>query len=282
MELSFVIPHREEGDWLQWTIDGILADYPASEIIAIEDKPAIGLSYQRHKGILKATNEIIICADAHIKLGPGFKAGVLDWFSDPEHEKDIACFQTRSIEPGTKRITGCPRFGANLKEIDMKRPFVSQWQYVDTHGLQVANVLGGVYAFRRSWYLDGLFGIWRFHRAWGKSEQMISLTNYLCGGRNVCLGDIWCAHYFKRHMKLRPFPLAIPLIRQNWMVIAWGLIDDENRDRIFKILYLGNTSSDYGRKLLDRTGVIFDIQSFINTNAVNDYSSYRDNFLITS
>jgi len=278
MELSFVIPHRQEGDWLDWTIAGIREACPTSEILAVEDSPPVGISYQRHRGILEAKNDIVICADAHILLGPGFRDEVLSWLSD--NPKDVACFQTKSLEHGSRRVCGGGRFGANLKEIDAGKPFVSQWCYNSTHGVECANVLGGVYAFRKSWYLDGLNGVWRHHRAWGKSEQLLSLMNYLCGGRNICLGDIWAAHYFKRHMKTRPFSLDMRLIRRNWMLIAWGMIDNENRKRIFNLLYGEGTTPDFGRKELDRIGAVADIQSFLLRNAVNNYSSYRDSFLI--
>jgi len=273
--ISFVIPHREEGSWLRWTCDNARRQCPGSEILPIHDKPPVGVSYRRHCGILKAKNDIVVCCDAHIDLGPGFQGAVVDWLNC--NPKDVLCFRCKSIREFDRSVAGDHGCGAYVHEVLESKPLVLRWHIYSPGDPEVACVLGGVYAFRRSWYIDGLNAVWRYHRSWGYSEPLLSIQNYLCGGRNICISDIWCAHLFK---KSRSFGFPQWQIRQNWFLIAYSMMDQASRGRIFDLLYPGVRLDTYGRKCLDAMGAIFDNESFLASNSVNDYISYRNKFMI--
>lgn len=279
MPISFVIPHRMEGKWLGWTVDGIRDQMrPCDEIVTVQDCEGGGVSYARHKGILQATNPIIVTLDAHVKLHKKFCARVEPWLMAMPYA--VLCFKTYSINADTSVDESGPKYGATLYEIKNGKPFSNVWRYYPPKLPEhlVPCVLGGCYAFRREWYLDGLMGIWKFHREWGKSEQMLCLMNYLCGGHNICVPDIWAAHYFKRQDKTRPFAVNLNTCRRNWFLIAYGMIPESERNRIFLKLYGEGYVSDYGLPWVEKE--VAQISEFLKRNYVRTYFQFREEMLM--
>ena len=287
MRTTFVIPHRMEGHWLPWTIQNIERVAPAAEIITMEDNPPIGLSYQRHMGILAAKSEIVMCVDAHMDFQPGLVEAVTAHLAD--FPRDVLCFECPGIEPDTLTRNTHRRFGADLHLVKnstdpTKRnlPLASSWREDPSHSTpgECGNVLGGAYAFKRDWYIEGLGGIWQWHRGWGKSEQMLSILNYLVGGRNYCLSTHWAAHYFKNHHEThRPFSVDLRQTKQNAMLIVWSMLDERTRADFFKILGM-KPSKTYGRRVLDGMRAIESVQNHLRAYQTRQFSEYRSRFLI--
>ena len=55
---------------------------------------------------------------------------------------------------------------------------------------------GGAYFLSRRWYLDTLLGLWEELRGWGPSEGILSIANYMLGGKNVCV-DVEIGRVFR-------------------------------------------------------------------------------------
>jgi hypothetical protein len=262
---SIVLPYREE-PLLQWTIDNVLREVPDAEIIAIEDEPMIGIGVRRDQGIRKAKHQTVFLLDAHMGFSEGFFHGLADVLA--ENPKRILCSVCKSLSPD---LTAGPVHGrgAYLVERDSRKPYVSKWNQSDD---QPGSVLGGAYCLNKDWYIDGLNAPWRYHRFWGKSEQIIAITNWIMGGENLVVHDHWASHLFKKTREVNSSVLWN--VKLNAWFILHCLADDQARKRIMGQCYGKNLATDYGAKTLNDMGAIKDMRGFIGNNGVRSYSSF--------
>ena len=262
---SIVIPYREE-PLLDWTIKNVLDQVPSAEIIAIRDEPMVGIGFRRDQGIKRASFPVVFLLDAHMGFQEGFFHSMAALVE--ENRKTIACSVCRSLNEDLSagNIHGK---GAFIHEIMDKKPLLSRWNQDE---LQPGGILGGAYALNRDWYIDGLNCPWQYHRFWGKSEQIIAITNWIMGGKNVVNHEVWSSHMFKKTREIVPTSMA--QVRMNAYFIIHCLCDEDSRDRILKECYGENLSPTFGTKSLVEMGAIEDMRGFISKFGVREYRSF--------
>jgi hypothetical protein len=262
---SIVIPHKDE-PLLQWTIDNILREEPTVEIISIDDTPVKGIGYRRDQGIRKAKYDTVFLIDAHMDFSKGFFHSMAAQLE--ENRKRAICSVCRSMNED--RSAGVIHGkGAYLYETMGGKAFVSRWN--QSQG-QPGSILGGAYCISKEWYLDGLNAPWRFHRCWGKSEQIIGITNFLCGGENIVNHDVWSSHFFKKsRFATQAYHNQVKV--NTWFII-FCLCDEKSRKRILDECFGTNLVPTYGTKTLNERGAITDMRSFLEKNSVREYSDF--------
>jgi len=262
---SVIIPHKDE-ELLDWTVQNVYREIPDAQIITLDDTPIKGIGFRRDQGIRHAKHDTVFLLDAHMDFSKGFfhsMAEVLE--SNP---KSISCSVCKSMDKD--RSAGEIRGkGAFLQEIKDGKAFVSRWNQTDG---QPGSILGGAYCLSKSWYLDGLNAPWRFHRCWGKSEQIIGITNFLCGGENLVNHDVWASHLFKKSIVATES--YHNQVKVNTWFIIFCLCDEESRKRILRECFGKNLAPDYGTKTLNQRGAIASMRGFLSRNAVRDYKDF--------
>ena len=190
----------------------------------------LGLQMCRDYGIEHAHAETVILLDAHMQFRDD--SGWLDMLDDwsRANPRGIACAICEGICPDRWAMAfdceHCKKRADDLERMGAKRPappslrygarllwtekslaqtgrdeykvFPSKWH--DKKGSApgpVQSVLGGCYVMQRDWYLNGIGRPWRGMRAWGTSEQTLSICNWLCGGFCECL-PVAVGHWFRK------------------------------------------------------------------------------------
>jgi hypothetical protein len=158
-----------------------------------------------------------MCPDA------GWDAVVADHYAAHEHGRDVCCTICQGVDESLRldiapsgentqleryRKSGGMYWSARvgLRTADSSgRPYAFSVHWaggelrealLDGQAQECGCVLGGCYALRRSWYLDGLHAPWKAMRGWGSAEQTMSMVNWLRGGRNVIL-PVVVGHWFR-------------------------------------------------------------------------------------
>jgi hypothetical protein len=270
---TVIIPHRnEQPEHLRQTIESARAQMPGVEVLAIEDAPAIGVSFRRHEGIERARSNLIIISDAHCLFNPGLFAGARDMLE--AHPRRILCFDCRDALPDSLAIMreGTHRSGAFLRmwKPDERTFLDVKWRYFRESG-PVPCILGGVYALRRDWYMDGLGGIWKHSRGYGYCEQILTLATRKAGGESWCMAEHEHSHLFKPGRCAVKEPLSHHHIKQNAWLAIHALCTPEERAEIFAGKGIGNPAPTYGRLELDRRGAIADVERHFAGLALNPW-----------
>jgi len=280
MSVSIVIPYRKEA-LLEKTIASALRASPDAEIIAIEDKHVRGVGQLRNEGIHRATNETVVLIDAHMTFERRCFSVLEDYLQS--HEQSVCCVNCRGLDVRTMLPKGNHRYGAQLIEsrkhkVERRQLFVSSWHYGDgtrRDPHKVSEVLGGCYGLRKSWYIDGLGSPWQYHEGWGKSEQIISLSNYLFGGDNVCLPKTWAAHLFRPGVMSR-----IAQLERNLMLLMYGWIDAKNRKRIMDLKYPKDRTAKHGAERLYDQGIIQAVAKHLRAHKKRTYNNFKKEWLV--
>ena len=279
-DYSVIIPHRKEGELLKRTVEAVMATSQPRRIIANEDEPPQGVSLRRHQGIgMAAEAEFVLIVDAHMAFPPGWADRMCDVLRD--HPKGFLCVECRGLEEKTwapGRVSG---YGAEFRENEptkegRARPCMVKWhrQRWSTDAVAECPVpLGACYGMRRDWYLEGLGGVWQHHRGWGRSEQMLALMNWICGGENLVLQDVWAAHLFRTvaHVQTQDFVNI-----QNVLLIAWAMMDDEAADRILGMTgYPGDVLGRLATRMTKRRAVE-SVKDHIARHGVRTYREFLE------
>ena len=271
---SVIIPAINE-PLLGWTVDNVKRVSPDAEIIVMEDKKHEGVGQMRHRGIKKAKHDTVIIIDGHMDFAKNcFK--LLDSHVK-KNPKSIACPECRGLDKDLKPKQ-MNRFGADLYEVQpggtTHKPnvFVSKWRKSEskkTHS--VPSVLGACYAFSKDWYMDGLGGVWKHHRGWGKSEQMLCLMNHYMGGDSVCVASTYAAHLFRKGRVIENHGF----LKRNTMLLLHGFVPEKRRDELLNTFCPVNRTPDYGIKTLKHESCIADIRQWISDKAVKTYADLQ-------
>jgi hypothetical protein len=200
-------------------------------VLAVKDDFG-GAGKTRHRGIVNSKAKHVIITDAHMIFGPRFaEKMVAPIKSNP---RAVVCCDCLGVTDDWKP-NNTHRFGADFVEYEKKeqkhRFFVSKWRRGEAFASgveEIPQVLGACYAFNREWYLDGLDYPWELHCGWGKSEQLLSVTNWMAGGVNLCVKDAWAAHLFRGGS-----PKRMKNVDYNAALIAWTLLSDKEREEVF-------------------------------------------------
>jgi hypothetical protein len=181
MAYSVIIAERNEPD-LAATVANIKANSNAS-VIVMSDKNGAGPQMMRHHGITKATADVVIVMDGHMRIRPGALDELAQWCMDNPKSVAVAQCYHHHNETWTGQPYGAARFAwmDAGKDAHEAQAFVAKWRK-DTCVGQVPCVMGACYAFRRDWYMDGLRKPWAFGTGWGCDEEIISAATWLRGG----------------------------------------------------------------------------------------------------
>jgi glycosyltransferase involved in cell wall biosynthesis len=284
-DYSIIIPHRNEGECLGKTVREVMRTSSPKRIIAIEDEPQQGLSLRRHQGIeMVAEAEVVLIIDAHMAFPEGWAEAMCDVVR--EHPRAFLCVECRGLHEPTWQPANVHGYGAtwheNLPDREGNpRPIMPHWIRRRNPAGSVVEVpipLGACYAFRRDWYFDGMGAVWKHHRGWGRSEPMLALMNWICGGENLCAQDLWAAHLF-RTVARAPTNQTVNI--QNVFLIAYGMFGEEDRSRLFDAMDIPlGRPDDYGRKRLDKRGAVDAVRAWIASHGVRTYREYLDRFAV--
>lgn len=272
---SVIIPAINES-LLGWTVDNVKRVSPDAEIIVMEDKKHEGVGQMRHRGIKKAKHDTVIIIDGHMDFAKNcFKLLESHVAKNP---KAIACPECRGLDKNLKPEVK-NRFCADLYEVQPGgtgvRPnvFVSKWRKSDTKKTHdVPIVLGACYAMSKEWYMEGLGGVWKYQKGWGKSEQMLCLMNHYMGGSNACVASTYAAHLFRKGRTNENFGY----FKRNIMLLLHGFVPETRREQLIDTFCPANRTPEYGIKGLLQDGSIDKIRGFIADNAVKSYDDIRN------
>lgn len=275
---SVIIPHRNENpEHLRITAESARAQMPGVEVLAIEDAPAVGVSYRRHEGIERAQSNLIIISDAHCVFDPGLFAGAAAMLA--AHPNRILCFDCRDALPDTLAIMrdGAHRSGADLRMWHLAERTILdvKWRYIQQSG-PVPCIMGGVYAFRRDWYMEALGGIWQHSRGWGYCEQLLTLATRKAGGESWCMSEHEHSHLFKAGRSAKLEPLNYLHTKQNAWLAVYALCTPEERAEVFAGKNLLNPAPTYGRLELDKRGAIASVLDHFGRLSANPWTPKLD------
>ena len=229
MNLSIVIPVRKEPR-LQATIRQIDRTCPKGkpEIILVFDgepcppktllysgelktlttgKERVGTSAARNRGVFTATREYIFTCDGHMGFLPNDWAGIIE-STLKRTPTSVLCCRCAHLTAETPTFETSPK-ASNAARIHWKqevkegenRALSARW-HTNSIG-EIGAVMGAAYAFSKSWYIYGLAAPWAGAAGWGMDEEVLSITNWLCGGTNQLL-DVVVGHWFGKATRGAP------------------------------------------------------------------------------
>lgn len=211
--VSVVLTTRNE-PYLRRTVDDILAGHaedPPEVIVVLDgrqkapDLPpgtvkldpwrggaARGCMAARHAGIEAASGDTVFVCDAHMSFEPGTLYAVEDALArDPA---TVTCCRMVHLEPKAWVRGDDMHQGASMVWLDQVPggflPLQPKWRYGDGWPEECPCLLGASYGMRRDRYLQVLRAPWRWGTAWGTDEAVLSVTNWLCGGRNAVIPHV--------------------------------------------------------------------------------------------
>jgi hypothetical protein len=204
-------------------------------------RKSLGLQMCRDVGIEAAETDTVILLDAHMQFydGSEWDKVLTEW--SLSHTSGIGCAVCEGVcgktwkmaaqcehcekmhmdiaklkkeeapryEPGKRygaRIVWTEKSQAQSRRSEWKI-FPSKWNEGNGAKPGIAqSVLGGCYVMQRERYLQEIGRPWRGMRAWGTSEQTLSIVNWLCDGFCECL-DIGVGHWFRKPWEV-PYPVT--------------------------------------------------------------------------
>ena len=232
MKTAVVIANRDEPD-LGNTVANIREVAPDAEVVVIDDPGGRGPQQCRHEGIVCSDADVIIVTDGHVRFAPDTIAEMSRYVQ--RHPKAVAC--AKCYHNPTISFEGEPYMGARIawKTQEPGNQFFTlsgKWRKERTTG-KIGCVMGACYGFSREWYVDGLRAPWRWGTGWGCDEEVLSITNWLCGGENVLL-DLGIAHLARteknRHFGYSSVQLAGVWANRYRMLAMLPMSDRERKE----------------------------------------------------
>ncbi len=160
-----------------------------------------GCQAARDWGLLNATHQACVVVDGHMDFDPGLFDGYRKHLADNPH--DVLCAHCPGLVPQEWRRQVHDCSGAFFLWQDGGTCLSLKWRYSYDTG-EVPAVLGACYGINREWYLDGLQRPWQYGTGWGADEEILSISNWLCGGRNFVM-PYDAAHWFRDQASV-PYP----------------------------------------------------------------------------
>ena len=207
-KISVVIIARNEAGWLAETVHGFRSTLPAgSEIIVVDDgstdggagflkrnrklarlirTPGLGEARARNLGVRYATGDIVVGADAHLRLPGGWWNSVVELLDDPA---------VGAVSPAISDLTRPRNCGYGLELSDAA--LNSQWLYKEKDSPYEVPILpGGFMAMRRETYLAA-GGFDEGMPQLGSIDLEFSLRLWLLGFPLWVIPAVVVAHRFK-------------------------------------------------------------------------------------
>lgn len=209
---------------LQSTVRSIRAtsDAKAVEVIVVDDCSATkiycdgadvvvrnqfrcGCGPSRHIGVLHAQMPWVLLVDAHVQFPAGwYEAAEAVMRNDGGNNRRLFCYPCGVLDKfhqsmASSKATYWNGATINLYGPDRKHPKqkqVLEARWADNKGQdgEIACVMGASYLLERDWFLS--LSALRFLKSWGSDEIMLSLKNWLFGGKNYVLAAPPIYHYF--------------------------------------------------------------------------------------
>ena len=240
---------------------------------------SIGCGGSRHLGIASSDAEFVALVDAHMDFPAGWVDEAVDHLT--AHPRDITCAHMQSISaewtdhPG-QRYAGAHMTHFQVAPICEPYPFSARWNRADVGKGEIGCAMGACYVMRRNRYLN-IGSPLATLRVWGMDEEMLSVSNWLLGGRTWLVPAV-VRHVFaapkrgandltlsqcvevwvNRLYAVRAFPMAAELrreyeqhlLKKTFVASNFGLMDGlANERRPEKHRYhtsqLGRTFEDY-------------------------------------
>lgn len=253
LKISVVLPAANEGPFLQRTFDQFRATLPApSEIIVVDNGSTdgsadflaaacadgdedghsiagrlvrtpgpLGVSGARNRGLECARGEIVVFADAHVDVPPGWWPPMVAALSRPE---------VGLIGPAIG-VMGDPNY------VKMYGQRVADWK-LRTEWLPkrrdepypVPALGGGFMALRRD-VLDAIGGFDAGMLQWGSEDFELSLRVWLFGYEVWVVPEVEVAHYFRQQ---NPYPVEWKHVSANVIRTAFLHLGE---DRLARVLH---------------------------------------------
>lgn len=180
--------------------------HPGADVSVFNTVP-LGCGGSRHVGVLEAKAEYIAFADAHMDFPDGWADRAVAHLE--AHPNDITCAKMQSIDWDWKDINGQRYAGAHMTQFQIAPvceayPFSGRWNRTDIGTGEIGCLMGACYAMRRARYHD-IGAPLQYLRKWGMDEEILSMGNWMLGGR------VWLMDDLARHMYAAPRNKQFPL-----------------------------------------------------------------------
>ena len=167
-----------------------------SQVILIRNEIRIGAGASRHLAATKASSDLILLLDSHMRFVPGWYEAALKRL---ELSKNTIwcgeCLGLNQTNMDVNKPIGVYT-GAHLVIYDGKQVFEGMWQR-DMPGddYEISCLMGACYFMHKEWflYLKGLEG----NKLWGSEEPFLSLKCWLAGGKVKLMKDVKIGHKFR-------------------------------------------------------------------------------------
>lgn len=170
-------------------------DYPQDKLKTFINIPKKGTSVSRDLGIINATYDCIVQIDSHIL----FTEKGFDTFFLEQHKKNkenILCCKMLEVNSLFRPVNKYPLYqGADLilrKRTDREQSvaFSMRWIKEERKNNEVPLVMGACYIFSKERYINILKRPLSVGAGWGKDEQRLSISNWICGGTSKVIDYI--------------------------------------------------------------------------------------------
>jgi GT2 family glycosyltransferase len=239
VKISVVVVTRNEGAELRRTLESLRATLPArSEIVIVDDQstdgstarlrrvvkaPGIGVARARNLGVSKTTGDLLVFADAHIRIDP-------DWWK-PMAE----ILEDRKVAAVAPAVTHLPAtrgrgFGLTLTGPDLDARWLPRQGFVPF----AAPILPGCCLMMRRATFDDVGG-WDnglLHR--GGVDNEMSVRLWLLGYELLIAPQVVVPHLFR---KASPYPVGWPQYLHNRLRLAFAHFNAPRLAKVVKALH---------------------------------------------
>ena len=209
---SVIIPARNEGKNLKMTVDSFLGAQEAAELIVLDDGSqdgcaeflaagygevrllrtgGIGPAHARNRGAELARGDVLVFADAHVRVPKGWLRAVLRALEDPAVAGLCPAIAALGDED---RVGYGQTWDSRLKVRWLPRP--------KERLTPVPLLPGGFLVVRRETF-EAVGGFNRGFRGWGHEDEELSLRLWLFGHNLFCLRTLTVSHLFRRRHPYR-------------------------------------------------------------------------------
>lgn len=159
-----------------------------------------GCAQARRAGILDSDADLIVVIDGHMTFSKNWLKKIQKHIA--AHPKDIVCLQTKGLDKNFNFTPEPPFTGAFIsykQKVNLcpgldYYALKGQFNPPDTKTGEIGCLMGACYGFLKERYLE-IGDPWKILDEWGGDEEILSLANWLCGGRIYCLPVI-AGHIF--------------------------------------------------------------------------------------
>jgi len=194
---------KDKTDELILVYDGspVVPDAKCDRGIVVEKRDDTGgVGYCRNVGAMAATGDVLIFVDAHMAFPAGWINSITEHLKGNPKDLTSAMMVSMDREWNPHKEDSAVYQGAHMVEMQTwgageHMPFSARWNREELrNGGEIGCVMGACYGIRRNRYFDIGQPLGAL-RSWGGDEEILSVANWLCGGRAYLL-PIVARHMF--------------------------------------------------------------------------------------